>query len=222
MDLNTLIGSLNWGGGAGSGYGEYAGEAKDHKPAAPDLSGQAKREQVIGDSERGKRDDILHSTNPFLNSFLGPDATKTPFYHTLLTTGLESTGRAYEGARAATRLRARASGFGYEQPLEQGSEDQLGAAEASDMSRVPREALSEAIQPGLQASAIKTSQAGQYNGAPYENVNAGLLTGQQGAFQYAQNRRDQLLAQLSHIGSNIGTNGGQGWGSDGWGGGWGG
>jgi len=85
------------------------------------------------------------------SQFEGP-VQQSPFYKALLTTGTEGTSSAYGNAESNIRRNANASGFGYNQPVAQGAEDQVQAQEAGAMANLPAEAAEEAAPLALSAA----------------------------------------------------------------------
>jgi len=132
----------------------------------------------ISGQERRARDTELAKADPTLNYYSGPP-DQSPLYKSLSRIGTENTSRRYDDAMAATRMRANAAGFGYQQPVEQGAERELEAERAGALSRVPSEALLAATQPGLQAAQIRTGRGYAYSGAPYFGYGANLYNQQQ-------------------------------------------
>lgn len=102
-------------------------------------------------ADRASRDKYSAQAQGTFGQFEGP-VQKSPFYKALKTAGIESTSRAYDNARADMREKANLSGFGYNQPVEQGADRELSAAESSALARVPSEAMLEATGPALSAA----------------------------------------------------------------------
>jgi len=128
------------------------------------------------------------------SQFEGP-VQNSPFYKALLTSGIENTSRAYDTARSNMRSRANQAGFGYNQPVAQGADDQVSAQEASALADVPNKAMVEAAPLSMKAGEDSAQlgenlgeQAGQWNTSAW-NMNkkrAGLWdqlfqSGQNGA-----------------------------------------
>lgn len=99
----------------------------------------------------GQATGALGQAQGSLGQFEGP-VQQSPFYKALLDTGISSTSGAYQNAQANMNQRANAAGFGYEQPINQGANAQLGAQEASALAQVPNTAMVEATRPELLAA----------------------------------------------------------------------
>ena len=124
-------------------------------------SGQQKAAESIEAQDAQQRADQQNRANQTLGQFQGP-VEQSPFYKALLTTGTESTSRAYDRARANTARRAQMAGFGYEQPVTQGAQTQVDAEEASALAQVPQNSLVRASQPALQAGGVAQNTAMGY------------------------------------------------------------
>lgn len=134
-----------------------------------------------------------------LNQFEGP-VQDSPFYKALKTAGTESTANAYANAKSNTMARAKAAGFGYEQPVAAGAGDEVGAREAADQARVPGEALLKASGPALSA-------AGTTAGIGATQSGAGLgYSGQQ--VDLEKQYQEQLAAQQQAMWSALAQAGG--------------
>jgi hypothetical protein len=165
----------------------------DDNPTPPQKTPeQLAEEQAAKDS--AARDATLAKTQPTLDQYLTPpggDPTKSPFYGALLRTGRSATAKSYETARSASRMKANAAGFGYQQPIVQGNDTALEASEASDMAALPDKALLESTQPALQSVALETGQAGLYN------PNAALGNAVSASNNAANNKTALYLALLN-------------------------
>lgn len=127
------------------------------KPKASPLQGQS---QKISQQEQQTGLQNQQTAQSGLSQFEGP-VQQSPFYKALLSTGTQSTSDAYQNAMANTRARANASGFGEQQPVTQGAETQVEAAEAKDLAAVPMKATEAAVQPELQALGETATIGGQ-------------------------------------------------------------
>ena len=114
-------------------------------------SGQQKVAEQQTASDVAQSNDATKAAQGTFSQFEGP-VQQSPFYKALLTTGIEDTSNAYQNAKANTTARARAAGFGYEQPVTQGAQSQMDQAEASALARVPQNATIAATQPALTAA----------------------------------------------------------------------
>lgn len=132
-------------------------------------SGAGHQQRQQASSDFNAQSGLTKQAQGTLGQFEGP-VQQSPFYKALLTQGTEGTSNAYNQARSNMRARANQAGFGYTQPVEQGGENQLDAAEASSLARVPNEAMLEATGPALSAA----GQTGAM-GMGYGSQGAGLL-----------------------------------------------
>lgn len=138
-----------------------------------------------------------------LSQFEGP-VQNSPFYKALKTAGTESTADAYASAKSNTAARAKAAGFGSQQPIAQGAQDQVGAEEAKAQAQVPGRALVQATGPALTAAGetagIGASQTGagvQYSGQEVDlekQYQAQLAAQQQAMWQAISQAGTGLLA----------------------------
>ena len=133
--------------------------------------------------------------------FEGP-VNQSPFYKALKTAGTESTADAYQTARSNTTARAKAAGFGDNQPVAQGADAQVQSQEAKAEAQVPGEALVQATGPALAA-------AGGTAGIGATQSGAGVgYSGQQVSLeeQYQQQLQQQQMAMwnaLSSAGNSV-------------------
>jgi hypothetical protein len=132
-------------------------------------SGAAHQQRAQATSDFGQQKGLTGQAQGTLGQFEGP-AQQSPFYKSLLTTGIQSTSDAYQNARSNMRQQANQAGFGYAQPATQGADNQLQAREASDMAKIPMEAELGTAPLSLQAA----GQTGQM-GMGYGSQGAGLL-----------------------------------------------
>jgi hypothetical protein len=154
-------------GAAGAIGGGILGKKSSH-------SGLEGTLQDMMSKDAGTRDKIIGDTAGPLSYFTGSDPTQSGLYKSLVTTGTESTARAYDNAKSNLRQRANTAGFGYAQPVEQGGETSLGNEEAKAMTDVPRKALMDTIQPELSALNIRANEAHNYDPGQYVSGAAGL------------------------------------------------
>src|SRR5262245_36255753 len=97
-----------------------------------------------------------------LGQFTGP-AGDTPFYRNEVQLGRASTARASDTATAGTRAAAHSAGYGCEQPIAEAADRSLDAQEASAPADVPRYALSDSANLGLQAAGIRSGEISSLN-----------------------------------------------------------
>lgn len=177
--------------GAGAGIAGLFGKKKKKKKkqSLEDLIAEfAKQEQA-------KRDAAVEETLPSLRQYFGP-VKESPFYRSLLTTGLESTSKAYDQANVAVRRKAQLAGYGYEQPATQGSEQAVEAERARELAAVPREALVQATDPQFRAIGLRTGQAGLFDPLGAFGLQANLEEGR-------RRRRSSLWSALANLGGTV-------------------
>ena len=85
-----------------------------------------------------------------LSQFEGP-VQQSPFYKALLTSGQENTTAAYNNARSNVAEKAKASGFGYANPVATGS-GQLDAQEAGAKASLPARTATEVAPLSMEAA----------------------------------------------------------------------
>lgn len=142
-------------------------------------------------SSKDMQTNVLNQADQEYSQFTGPNMTSSPFYKTLVTTGTDSTTSAYNKAKANMAAKANAAGFGYASPAAATGDNQVEAQEASDVAKVPTQAVQTAADYGLRAAeGLQTTgaQEGQQS-LGYEDAGVSL-----------QNTRSQdvnaLLRQL--------------------------
>lgn len=155
-------------------------------------SGAAHQQRAQATSDLGKQGKLTDTAQGTFSQFEGPVA-QSPFYKALLTTGIQNTSNAYQNARSNMRAKAAAAGFGYAQPVTQGADNQMDAAEASDLARVPNEAMI--------AAAPLSMKAGE------DTAGMGMGYGQQGSGMLGANAAQTmgLYNSLLNTGINAGT-----------------
>jgi hypothetical protein len=129
-------------------------------------SGAGHQQRAQATTDFGQQGNLTGQSQGTLGQFEGP-VNQSPFYKSLLTTGIQDTSNAYQNARSSMRQNANAAGFGYAQPAAQGADNQLQAQEASALASVPQQAM-------LGAAPLSLQAAGQTG-------NMGMSAGQQGA-----------------------------------------
>jgi hypothetical protein len=120
-------------------------------------------------SDASSRDAINNETAGPLSYFFNSDPTKSGLYKDYLTQGTESTAEAYDNAKSNLLSANQKAGFGYTQPTVQGGQEALSNEEAKAQAAVPGQALTETIQPELEALNIRSGEAKDYNPASYVN-----------------------------------------------------
>lgn len=128
------------------------------------LSGIATNQQAAANND-------YNMLNRTLSQYEG-DLTKTPMYNRLLTSGVDSTAQAYDRVRGQRALRARMTGVGGQgTAIGEGDQIAIGNAEASDMSRVPLEAMQTLMPLQMQAAGLREGEAGARLGASGNALN---------------------------------------------------
>jgi hypothetical protein len=182
--MNT---DIMWGGASypdyqGHAHHSHSGEDQAHSIAAQD---QADKERIQGQ--------VTDETKQFEG-----DPGQSPIYQSLKATGIDSTSDAYRSAKSNTRAAARAAGFGYEQPVTEGMEGQLEAAEASDLAKVPTAAKIESANMGLRAAGLDAGLVAP-NASGAVGANRTLTDAQ--SQEYATNMG--LVGNLAKIGTSF-------------------
>ncbi len=125
-----------------------------------------------------------------LNQFEGP-VQSSPFYKSLLSAGTQGTANAYASAKANTAASANRAGFGENQPIAQGAQNQVNAQEAAAQSAVPQTALVQATQPELAATA-QTAGIGESQGSQAVSY-SGQEVNLEEQYQQLQEQQQQAL-----------------------------
>jgi hypothetical protein len=120
-------------------------------------------------SDASSRDAINNETAGPLSYFFNSDPTKSGLYKDYLTQGTQSTAEAYDNAKSNLLDANAKAGFGYTQPTVQGGQEALSNEEAKAQAAVPGQALTQTIQPELEALNIRSGEAKDYNPASYVN-----------------------------------------------------
>lgn len=173
---------------------QYLREGRTVSGGTSAKSGQQKQAENIANQDFSQQKKLTGTAQSGLSQFEGP-VEQSPFYKSLLTSGVESTSRAYDGAAANQRQKANASGFGYAQPVAQGADNELRAREATDMAAIPREAAVATAPLSLQASGQTGAMGMGYGG---QGLSALDLAASQ------QNRRQGWLKNLQSVGQGGG------------------
>lgn len=142
--------------------------------------------------------DIQNAQNVVNQAETSPQTS--PLYNTLLTTSTDATNDAYNNAKSALLTNANVAGFGYNQPVTQGGEQELETSRASNLNQLPNQAfegnLAQAnTQAGqdLQEAAAEGSQAGQY------------LSASENFFNTANADEQNLQKNNTAFGSSLGS-----------------
>lgn len=107
------------------------------------------------------------------------DPTSNPLYKALYNTESSQLSDSYQNASANQRARANAAGFGYEQPITQGAQQQLDVQEASRLAQLPGQ-VEQQVAPQVAQGAEIAMQPGQAEiGAGEALQRTGTAEGQQ-------------------------------------------
>jgi hypothetical protein len=179
-------------------------KTEKHKPKRPKLEGtteatsiknqqgQAQQYgqagQTIGAAENtiGGAQGTIGQAQNTLGGYEGP-ITSSPYYKSLVSAGTDATTNAYNSAKASAAARANAAGFGSNQPIAQGAQNQIESQEAKSLAGVPMQAI-EATAPLQLQAAGQTGQlageqgrlAGVQGGLAGEQVGMGTALGGEG------------------------------------------
>lgn len=165
-----------------------------------DTKAAENKASTLTDQQMKDQKGVLDSTSPTENYYMGSgDPKSTGLYKSLLTTGLESTSDAYQGAKASTKANEEKSGYGYGSPASEGADREVNAAEAHDLAGVPNKATLGAVGPQLQATGMKQSQAGYYTPSTYFGDQANLA-------QAYDKQKSSLWQSIAGIGANVADN----------------
>lgn len=113
-------------------------------------TGQQKIAEQQTGSDVGQSNQDTQAAQGTFGQFEGP-VQNSPFYKSLLTTGIQNTSDAYQNAESSMKANANAAGFGYSQPVAQGADNQVKAQEASALAKVPNQAMIAAAPLSMQA-----------------------------------------------------------------------
>lgn len=135
------------------------------------------------------------SVNPYAESLYGPGGLNE-WKRGQITRRTGDTTRGFNDALSSNRLRARMSGFGYEQPAEQQGETNIENARASELSRIPGDVEAESIPIGMNAANLRL-QSGQQEAGAYGTAASGQLgiAGTQDPLGYYNNASAQYQAE---------------------------
>lgn len=145
---------------------DYSGPVAEaqKKSASPEES----QGYGLSAQERSGRDSALAEGNQEMDATLS-NPLGTPYGTALMTRGTQSVNSAYNNAQSNSRARGNASGFGYAQPVSQGSSDQIEGQRAGAMANLPGQVAQQAIQPDMQAAQSRINEASAYNPTAYYN-----------------------------------------------------
>ena len=149
----------------------YDGPVEELKPGK---TGQQKQAENVANQDFGTQTADMGAAQGTLSQFEGP-VQNSPFYKSLLTTGIQNTSNAYQNAASNQKAQANAAGFGQNQPVAQGANNQLQAQETSALAQVPQTAMTEAAPLSL-AAAGQSGQMGESAGS--QGLNALNLASQ--------------------------------------------
>jgi hypothetical protein len=150
-------------------------------------SGQQRKQATTDFGQQGNLTNAAQGTDA---QFEGP-VQNSPFYKSLLTTGIQNTSNAYQTAQSNMKAKANSAGFGQNQPVAQGADNQVEAQETSALAQVPNEAEIAAAPLSLEAA----GQTGNM-GMGYGNQGVNLLN--------ANANKPPLWQTLLGMGTNAG------------------
>src|SRR6267142_5350747 len=161
---------------------------------------------AISEQDRAKQAELNTTAQGTRGQFEGP-VDQSPFYKSMLKAGTEGTASAYRSAKSNTAARAKEAGFGYEQPIAQGAQNEVGAREADAQSRVPGEALLGAAPLSLEAASGTAGTAATLGGqgVAYSGQQVGLETQYQQALAARQRAMWNALARAEQTAASAGT-----------------
>lgn len=175
----------------------------EHKYKKPKRSPVEDKGQSISDQSRQQQQQDYGGARSTVSQFEGP-VDKSPFYKALYNTGVSGTSNAYQSARTNQRSRAKAAGYGYEQPVAQGADAQLDRSEAQDMAQVGPKSLVAATQPALEAAQI-SSGMGTAEGSQGLGYWQSTIPLEQQYQQQLQQRQQALWNAIAQIPQDLGT-----------------
>ena len=114
-------------------------------------------------SMTGVGDEAAEAVNPTLDSYLGPGGMGE-WKRGQINARTTDTNRSFNDALASNRLRARMSGFGYEQPAEQMGETNVENARADALGRIRGDVEAEAAPIQMNAAGLRLQSGGQQAG----------------------------------------------------------
>lgn len=169
----------------------YAQQASSISQQQLDLENQQRQ---FANQETARAAGNQDQAQATLSQFEGP-VDQSPFYKALLTQGIESTSKAYQGAVASARSRAQQAGYGYSQPAENAAEGGIAAQGAESLAAQPGKALLGAAPMALEAAG-QTASLGNSEAGAGVSSNAGASSSLAGA-----NTSNQSAAQEQDLAS---------------------
>lgn len=142
----------------------------------------------------GHNENSLVAKNEGILSFMRGNPTDSPLYHSLLSGSRAAIGNSYDRAVENTRASSASRGFGYADPMEQGSEAGVRAEEAGALSAAPSQALEATIAPELAAAGITAGEGSMYAGQQQSDL--GLVSALQQARLGKQSSITASIAQI--------------------------
>lgn len=109
------------------------------KPPSPMIGMGQQASQTANKLGAGQEQAGVQGEQSFLQ-----DPYSSPFTKALMTTGRENLSNAYQNAASGVAQRARAAGFGYQQPATQGAQAGLQSQEAQAAAQIPMQSAIEA------------------------------------------------------------------------------
>lgn len=187
--------TVNWGGGGGSGYAEYAGML--HSDPGPAESA-TQRASGLAEENTRKQQALMDSDLSSIED--GKSVQDTDMYKRTLGQATEDTSTAYDSVRAKRSAAARMAGFGYEQPATQGDQTSVDAMEAHDVGDLPRSVANDVEGMRQQAASMRGSMAATYQGANSQDLGTW-----NNAEQQRQARQAAMWSKIAGLGVTAAT-----------------
>lgn len=172
------------------------------KPSRSPLEGQVGK---VADQNRQQQTADYGKAQGTLGQFEGP-VQDSGMYKALLASGTEATSNAYQNVMSNTRARAKAAGFGEQQPVTQGAETQVAAQEAKDLAAQPNKAYLETVPTEL-AAAGQTAQMGTNLGNEAVGYSGQQTDLEKQYQQQSQQWGQGLFNSLLGVGMDVATGG---------------
>jgi len=157
-------------------------DAMKKKPPSP-MIGQA---SSISGQERGTGQQNIN-TGVGLEQGAVTSPTQSPLYKAMYNTEAGQMSKAYDTAASNTAAKARQAGFGYQQPVAQGAQDQLRSQQASQIGQLPGEVAAQTVPLEMQAGKDITGAGTSELGAGNQVFTQGAVPLEQQYQQYALN-----------------------------------
>lgn len=160
----------------------------------------------------GLADTTASTVNPMLEGYMGEGLGDWKRGQIAQRSG--ATTANFNNALAQNRLRARMSGFGYEQPAEQMGETNIENARAAELSQIAPQVEDEAFDKSMQAANLRLGsgqqQAGAYGTAAVGQLGIADANNPQGWYELEEAdkaRKAALWSSIIGAGASIATGG---------------